>query len=74
MTTISLTSSVNMSFLKVDGTRIVDASGNEVVLHGAGLGGWMTLVHSSSPPPLVFPVNMILGWRILSQVHLTRFC
>ncbi|RXW17225.1 hypothetical protein EST38_g8619 [Candolleomyces aberdarensis] len=32
-----------MSFLKVDGTRIVDASGNEVVLHGAGLGGWMTM-------------------------------
>ncbi|TFK30304.1 endoglucanase family 5 glycoside hydrolase [Coprinopsis marcescibilis] len=29
-------------FLKVDGTRIVDQHGNEVVLHGAGLGGWMT--------------------------------
>ncbi|EAU88936.2 endoglucanase family 5 glycoside hydrolase [Coprinopsis cinerea okayama7 len=31
------------AFLKVDGTRIVDQDNNEVVLHGAGLGGWMTL-------------------------------
>ncbi|KAJ3530069.1 hypothetical protein NMY22_g8729 [Coprinellus aureogranulatus] len=32
-----------MSSLKVDGSRIFDASGNEVVLHGAGLGGWMCM-------------------------------
>jgi hypothetical protein len=30
-----------MSALKVQGTRIVDEDGDEVVLHGAGLGGWM---------------------------------
>ncbi|EIW77768.1 glycoside hydrolase family 5 protein [Coniophora puteana RWD-64-598 SS2] len=32
-----------MSFLKVSGTAIVDGQGNEVVLRGAGLGGWMTM-------------------------------
>ncbi|EMD35775.1 glycoside hydrolase family 5 protein [Gelatoporia subvermispora B] len=31
------------SFLKVDGTKIVDGDGNEVILRGAGLGGWMTM-------------------------------
>ncbi|KAF8646009.1 hypothetical protein AX16_007435 [Volvariella volvacea WC 439] len=31
------------SFLKVSGRRIVDGSGHEVVLKGAGLGGWMTM-------------------------------
>ena len=30
-----------MSFLKIAGTRIVDEQGEEVVLRGAGLGGWM---------------------------------
>ena len=30
------------SFLRVEGTRIVDGSGQEVILRGAGLGGWMT--------------------------------
>ena len=42
-----------MSFIKVDGTSIVDASGKKVVLHGAGLGGWMTLV-------LLVPVAAVL--------------
>ncbi|KAF5338703.1 hypothetical protein D9611_013365 [Ephemerocybe angulata] len=32
-----------MSFLKVDGARLVDSEGKEVVLHGAGLGGWMCM-------------------------------
>uniref|UniRef100_A0A8H7Y626 Glycoside hydrolase family 5 domain-containing protein n=1 Tax=Psilocybe cubensis TaxID=181762 RepID=A0A8H7Y626_PSICU len=31
-----------MGFLHVAGTKIVDAEGKEVRLHGAGLGGWMT--------------------------------
>ncbi|GJJ09421.1 hypothetical protein Clacol_003643 [Clathrus columnatus] len=31
------------SFLRVDGRRIVDVQGNEVVLRGAGLGGWMNM-------------------------------
>ncbi|KAF7298865.1 Glycoside hydrolase family 5 protein [Mycena indigotica] len=30
-----------MSLLKVSGTKLVDEAGNEVVLRGAGLGGWM---------------------------------
>ena len=28
-------------FLKVDGKRIVDGKGNEIILRGMGLGGWM---------------------------------
>ncbi|PPQ71278.1 hypothetical protein CVT25_001420 [Psilocybe cyanescens] len=32
-----------MSFLKVSGTKIVDEQGNEVILRGAGLGGWMNM-------------------------------
>jgi hypothetical protein len=32
------------SFLKVEGTKIVDGDGKEVVLKGAGLGGWMKFV------------------------------
>ncbi|KAG6837586.1 hypothetical protein H0H93_007000 [Arthromyces matolae] len=33
----------NMSFLRVNGTKIVDEEGQEVVLRGAGLGGWMII-------------------------------
>ena len=33
------------SFLRVDGTNIVGANDNEVILRGAGLGGWMTWVN-----------------------------
>ena len=29
-------------FLKVEQTKIVDGEGKEVILRGAGLGGWMT--------------------------------
>ena len=29
------------SFLRVEGTKLVDGDGNEVILRGAGLGGWM---------------------------------
>ncbi|KDQ58101.1 glycoside hydrolase family 5 protein [Jaapia argillacea MUCL 33604] len=32
-----------MSLLKVSGDKIVDEEGKEVVLRGAGLGGWMTM-------------------------------
>ncbi|KAG5650341.1 Endo-1,4-beta-xylanase 5 [Sphagnurus paluster] len=32
-----------MSFLHVEGTKIVDEQGTEVVLRGAGLGGWMMM-------------------------------
>jgi hypothetical protein len=30
-----------MSYLKVSATKIVDVDGKEVILRGAGLGGWM---------------------------------
>ena len=30
-----------MSLLKVSGTKIVDENDKEVILRGAGLGGWM---------------------------------
>ena len=30
-----------MAYLKVSGTKIVDQNGEEVILRGAGLGGWM---------------------------------
>ena len=33
-----------MSLLKVSGTKLVDEQGNEVILRGAGLGGWMKCV------------------------------
>ncbi|KAF8912129.1 hypothetical protein CPB84DRAFT_1761332 [Gymnopilus junonius] len=32
-----------MSFLKVSGTQIVDAEGQQVILRGAGLAGWMQM-------------------------------
>jgi hypothetical protein len=32
------------SCLKVSGTKVVDGDGKEVVLRGAGLGGWMKWV------------------------------
>ena len=28
------------SFIKVQGTKLVDGDGKEVILRGAGLGGW----------------------------------
>ncbi|KDR73666.1 hypothetical protein GALMADRAFT_626014 [Galerina marginata CBS 339.88] len=40
-----------MSFLKVAGTKLVDEEGKEVVLRGAGLGGWMTMENFISGYP-----------------------
>ena len=31
-------------FIRVDGTKLVDGDGNEIILRGAGLGGWMKYV------------------------------
>lgn len=28
-------------FIKVSGTKLIDADGKEIILRGAGLGGWM---------------------------------
>ena len=30
-----------MAYIKVSGTKLVDANGKELILRGAGLGGWM---------------------------------
>ena len=35
------TSLYSQNFLKADGVRIIDGKGNEVILRGMGLGGWM---------------------------------
>ncbi|KAH8105387.1 glycoside hydrolase [Cristinia sonorae] len=40
-----------MSFLKVSGTKIVDKDGKEVILRGAGLGGWMNMENFISGYP-----------------------
>lgn len=41
---LTLTStSVGQGFLKTEGQKIVDESGNEVILKGMGLGGWMLM-------------------------------
>lgn len=41
MTDLLQSSSLIMSLLKVNGTKLVDEDGKEVILRGAGLGGWM---------------------------------
>lgn len=38
---------MSASFLSVSGSTIVDEDGRQVILRGAGLGGWMTCVFSS---------------------------
>lgn len=38
---LTITLPVSGQFLKVDGTKIVDAEGKEVIWRGIGLGGWM---------------------------------
>ncbi|KAI0050107.1 glycoside hydrolase family 5 protein [Auriscalpium vulgare] len=40
-----------MSFLKISGTKIVDTDGKEVILRGAGLGGWMNMENFISGYP-----------------------
>jgi hypothetical protein len=56
-----------MSLLKIAGTKIVDEQGNEVVLRGAGLGGWMKYVSSLSCDILPDP-SIYLAWRTLFLV------
>ncbi|KAG6841639.1 Endo-1,4-beta-xylanase 5 [Blastosporella zonata] len=40
-----------MSLLKVSGTKLVDEQGSEVILRGAGLGGWMNMENFISGYP-----------------------
>ncbi|KAL5514138.1 XYL5_1 [Sanghuangporus baumii] len=39
------------SFLRVEGTKLVDGDGTEVILRGAGLGGWMNMENFISGYP-----------------------
>lgn len=38
---ICITTSIQAQFLRADGKRMVDKNGNEIILRGMGLGGWM---------------------------------
>ncbi|KAJ3980107.1 hypothetical protein F5890DRAFT_775490, partial [Lentinula detonsa] len=40
-----------MSLLKVSGTKLVDEKGEEIILRGAGLGGWMNMENFISGYP-----------------------
>ncbi|KAI0364641.1 glycoside hydrolase [Pilatotrama ljubarskyi] len=40
-----------MAYLKVSGTKIVDQNGKEIILRGAGLGGWMNMENFISGYP-----------------------
>ncbi|KZP22907.1 glycoside hydrolase family 5 protein [Athelia psychrophila] len=42
---------MSTGFLKVSGTKIVDGNGKEVILRGAGLGGWMNMENFISGYP-----------------------
>jgi hypothetical protein len=39
-----------MAFIKVSGTKLVDKDGKEIILRGAGLGGWMKYVVAPRSP------------------------
>ncbi|KAF8197542.1 glycoside hydrolase family 5 protein [Pholiota molesta] len=57
-----------MGFLKVAGTKIVDEDGEEVILRGAGLGGWMTMENFiSGYPGCEFQVREALAEAIGEQ-------
>jgi hypothetical protein len=62
------------TILKVKGTKIVDGDGKEVILRGAGLGGWMkyvcALVPDSVPSDHVFlsMENFISGKQLTSRL------
>ncbi|KAJ6585147.1 glycoside hydrolase [Mycena capillaripes] len=54
-----------MSSLKVSGTKIVDEEGKEVILRGAGLGGWMNMENFiSGYPGCEFQIRHALGEAI----------
>ena len=61
-----------MSLLKISGTKIVNEQGNEVVLRGAGLGGWMKCVNSlffeskchADPDPFITQYGKLYIWSV----------
>lgn len=46
--------------LQVQGEKIVDEQGNEVILRGAGLGGWMNQISLSFLPVVPLLTNVII--------------
>jgi hypothetical protein len=52
-----------MSYLKVFGTKIVDGDGKDVVLKGAGLGGWMKWVVMLSAHSCILIFLPLIAWR-----------
>jgi len=57
-----------MSYLKVSGTKIVDKDGKEVILRGAGLGGWMNMENFiSGYPGCEFQIRAALADTIGSE-------
>ncbi|HYE56202.1 MAG TPA: cellulase family glycosylhydrolase [Chitinophagaceae bacterium] len=40
---VAFTSSYSQTFLRASGSKIIDASNNEVILRGMGLGGWLLM-------------------------------
>lgn len=53
-----------MSFLKVSGIIIVDGDDKEVILRGAGLGGWMNMENFINGKYYRSPgLNMLIGLR-----------
>ena len=45
-------------YIRVDGTKLVDGDGKEVILRGAGLGGWMKYVIITILLPLRLYLNI----------------
>lgn len=65
---------LSMSFLKVSGTKIVDAGGKEMILRGAGLGGWMKFVLTNNLSSFSkLNHSSCLAWKISSLVHLLAY-
>jgi hypothetical protein len=61
---------IHMSFLKVSGTKIIDGEGKEVLLRGAGLGGWMKYVITAYFETLL---DDAVVWRTLLLVRAFEF-
>lgn len=57
-----------MAYIKVSGTKLVDANGKELILRGAGLGGWMKCVEYQDKHAR--PLILLLAWRTSSPVRM----
>ena len=48
------------SFLKVSGAKLVDGQGHEVILRGAGLGGWMNMENFISGSAIINDILAVM--------------